>query len=97
MLEAMRVSAVRDSTPMEVIAVRSYHGTAYFIHPNYIGLQFSSYTECTDGDLRLIDGTNDFEGRVEMCKSNSYGTICDDRWELFDAIVACRQLGYNGK
>ena len=55
----MRVSAVRDSTPMEVIAVRSYHGTAYFIHPNYSGLQFSSYTECTDCLLYTSDAADE--------------------------------------
>ena len=34
------------------------------------------------------------EGRVEICRNNSFGTICDDRWNDLDAQVACRQLGF---
>ncbi len=34
------------------------------------------------------------EGRVELCINNTYGTICDYRWDTLEAQVACRQLGY---
>ena len=49
---------------------------------------------CTDGQLRLVDGYIDNEGRVEMCDSNVWGTICDDGFGSTDATVVCRQLGY---
>ncbi len=34
-------------------------------------------------------------GRVELCLSRRYGTICDDFWDSHDASVVCRQLGFS--
>lgn len=39
-------------------------------------------------------GERDY-GRIEVCLSESWGTICDDFWENQDASVACRQLGFS--
>ena len=51
---------------------------------------------CTYGDIRLADGSTSFEGRVEICINETYGTVCDDFWNVNDAEVVCRQLGYFG-
>lgn len=51
---------------------------------------------CEDGDLRLASGTNMYEGRVEVCMREVWGTVCDNFWDNNDASVACRQLGFNG-
>lgn len=48
---------------------------------------------CFDGEIRLADGANSYEGRVEMCHNNEWGTVCDNGWSISDGIVACRQLG----
>ena len=49
---------------------------------------------CIAGEIRLRDGATSFEGRVEVCYNNAWGTVCDGLWSADDANVACRQLGF---
>ncbi|XP_007889720.2 neurotrypsin [Callorhinchus milii] len=46
--------------------------------------------------IRLMDGENKKEGRVEIFINGQWGTICDDGWTDKDATVVCRQLSYKG-
>ena len=48
--------------------------------------------DCRDGDIRLVNGSNRLEGRVEVCFNNVWGTICDERFNSDDALVICNQL-----
>ena len=51
---------------------------------------------CSDGDVRLINGTTSYEGRVEICYNGIWGSICDSSWDDWDAAVVCLQMGFQG-
>ena len=55
---------------------------------------FSGTTVTRDVQLRLMDGTGDHEGRLEIRYEGQWGTVCDDYWTDVEADVACRALGY---
>ena len=52
---------------------------------------------CQDGEIRLAGGSTPYEGRVEICQNEQWGTICDSPWDDNAATVVCNQLGYSAQ
>ena len=42
-----------------------------------------------------MGGATPSEGRVEICLDNHWGTLCNNGWDIRDAMVVCRQLGFD--
>lgn len=49
-------------------------------------------SNCSTGSVRLGDqvfGESTVEGRVEVCISQAWGTVCNDRFDQEDAGTVC--------
>ena len=53
-------------------------------------------TQWTEGSLRLVGGSGDHEGTVLIYHWSRWGAICDSHWDLRDANVVCKELGFAG-
>ena len=47
-------------------------------------------------DIRLVNSGSDYQGVVEVLVNRKWGKICGDDFEIKDAHVICKTLGYSG-
>ena len=45
--------------------------------------------------MRLTGSMNNHEGRVEVLVDGSWGSFCSKGWDMNDANIVCRELGFN--
>ena len=60
----------------------------------FITVPVNATVPCTNGAVRLVGGFSSYEGRVEICYNNQWGTVCDNGFTSIDAKVVCGQLGH---
>lgn len=44
--------------------------------------------------VRLVPSSSSSTGTVQVQYNGSWGTVCSNGWDINDAHVVCRQLGY---
>ena len=75
------------------------YSSYYYYRPAGIRCNpLSSYTAATctlnvEGDIRLQSGITEYEGRLEVCYSGRWSSVCN--LDQHSAALACKQLGHS--
>ena len=89
----------RGTEPSIAVCLSNDYGVNNCARHEDVGVVCSNVNRtCTEGAVRLINGTGgrEYEGRVEVCRNNIWGSVCDSEWSSEDAAVVCNYLGFPG-
>lgn len=67
-----------------------YQSSTVYMYSSF----FIESNNCNDGDTRLVDGRVEREGRLEVCVTGVWATVCASNFQRSSAYVACKQAGY---
>ena len=65
-----------------------------FFHSSPLSVPSSKYSNCTDGEVRLVGGSTEYEGTVHICLNRAWGTVYMAVWNEKSAQTVCNVLGY---
>ena len=57
-------------------------------------MNYYDTADCVDGEVRLMEGEFEWEGRLELCFSRRWGTVGSDGWTQLSNEIVCHDLGY---
>ena len=58
-----------------------------------VAINVANQSNCTDGDIQLVGGSNKYEGRIEVCVNQAWGTVCGYLYNNNVGKVVCDQIG----
>ena len=83
LLHLQKTSPINFHRHSFIYCSHNFHGTIIFT------------ADCVDGEVRLMEGKTELEGRLDVCFGQRWGTISSDGWAEINSRIVCSDLGYD--
>lgn len=95
-----KLSQQKSKTPKDITFQLTYFIVFYVIFFSIrfcrTSIQFLIFFYAISGiPFRLVGGSSLNEGRLEVSLNEQWGTVCSDGFDMNDARVVCKSLGYD--